>query len=87
MHPLLLIAARKLGYRQTFIQSFFTNSQKTIVPIAIHEFCVLVNFVRLGNQLPHGRRELDCVVILAIRVILLLRRGPVQNQKASHQTQ
>src|SRR5207249_4731215 len=43
MHPLLLIAARKIGDRQTFVKRFFANSQEAIVAVAINKFRVLMN--------------------------------------------
>ena len=64
---------RKLFDGRSIRQRLFANSQKTVVAIAINEFRVLVNLVRLTDQMPDGRRKRNDVVNLGAAVGLLLR--------------
>jgi hypothetical protein len=69
---LILIATREFLNREPLFERFFANAQVTVVAIAIDEFGVLMNFVRLVSELPRWRGKVDGVINLRTRVAVFL---------------
>ena len=74
---------REIAERDAFFQGFFADSQIAVVAIAINEFCVLVDLVRLVYQLPRRRRKIDDVINLGAGVAVFLQsRGEMRGRRS-----